>query len=138
MENKAIVLGIDYGLERCGIAISDPDKIVALGKKVVRTSEFFEEISQLLRDYQVSAIVVGLPLTLQGQSSQQTDITQAFIDHLKSLFPYLKILARDERWSSKAVERVVFDKKQRRNKKLSDMYAATFILQGYLDELQKG
>ncbi len=77
------VLGLDYGERRIGLALSDPLGIIAkplicIDRK--KTADYISQISKIVSEKNITSIVVGLPLTLKGHYSKQTEIVLAFID----------------------------------------------------------
>ena len=85
------VLGLDYGERRIGLAISDPLGIIAMPLTTIdrnKTEHLISKISEIVSEKKITSIVVGLPLTLKGHYSKQTEIVLAFINKLKSNFAY--------------------------------------------------
>ena len=74
------VLGIDYGDSRVGVALSDPMRIIAKPLDTLSNdSDLFLNIKKIISDYDVSEIVVGYPLGMKGQKTQQTKKVEVFI-----------------------------------------------------------
>jgi len=131
------VLGIDYGERRVGLALSDPLKIIAKPYTVIdrkKNINYLEIISTIIDENKIESIVVGLPLTMRGEQSDQTKIVLSFIDELKNKFA-IPILSIDERLSSQAAKKALHSQliKTGHNKKRVDETAAAIFLQGYLD-----
>ena len=131
------ILGIDYGERRIGLAISDPLQIIATPLKVIDrkiTPEYISVIQKIIIERNVKKIVVGLPLTMKGSISKQTELTLLFIDSLKKSFE-VPVCTIDERLSSKEAKRILISKgiKTGHNKSSVDLIAAGIILQEYLD-----
>jgi len=102
------ILGVDYGERRIGLALSDPLGIIAKPLKVIdrkKTSDYLSEILETAKEKDVKRIVVGVPFTLKGEHSKQTDIVKNFIDELFTLGK-IQIIPIDERLSSVAAEEV--------------------------------
>jgi putative Holliday junction resolvase len=116
------VLGIDYGDSRIGLAMSDPLKIIA------------SPFKSLIKEKDVEAIVVGLPLGLKGQETAQTKKVREFADLLCTL--KLPIRLEDERLSSVSAEKSMIQQniKTGHNKGLIDQRAAAIVLQQFLDK----
>ena len=79
------ILGIDFGERRIGISISDSLNIIASPLMVIdreKNNDYLEEIKSITIKNNIGLIVVGLPITLKGTSSQQTEKTLAFINAL--------------------------------------------------------
>ncbi len=131
------ILAIDFGIKRCGIAISDPLKIIANGHSVVHTSDIFSTLHQLIKTHDIETIVVGYPISMKGQKTNTTELVDQFITKLKSEFPPIKIETVDERLTSKMAQQTLIfmntKKSDRQNKSNLDLISATIILQNYLD-----
>lgn len=130
-------LGLDVGSKRIGVAISDPLFITGQPVKTIsRTSDAnaIEEIKEICKEYNVSAIVVGLPKNMNGSLGSQAIATQNFADLIKEQIG-INIEFVDERLTSKEAERYLIEqnKKPSKNKGLIDMASAVIILQQYLD-----
>ena len=131
------VLGVVYGERRIGLALSDPLGIIAkpltiIGRK--KTADHISRISEIVSERKITSIVVGLPLTLKGDYSKQTEIVLAFIDQLKSDLQ-IPIMTVDERLSSVAAKKSLQAQavKTGHNKGRVDETAAAIFLQEYLD-----
>ena len=131
------ILGVDYGERRIGLALSDPLGIIAKPLKVIdrkKTIDYLSEILETAKAEDVKRIVVGVPFTLKGEHSKQTDIVKNFIDELFTLGK-IQIIPIDERLSSVAAERSLKLQgvKTGHEKSRVDETAAAIILQEYLD-----
>ncbi len=127
------ILGLDVGTKRVGIAISDPDEILASSLLVAEREKAIERIAELSLEYQVAEIVCGLPLKMDGQIGSQAEDVLAFVDKLKERLN-LPIATLDERLSTKQVERILGSGKKHRG--IIDKLAAQVILQTFLDRRQ--
>ncbi len=133
-------LGLDIGDKRIGVAISDPEEILASPLvTIIRDSDdtAIDAIVKLVDKHGVERIVVGLPYSLNGNIGKQASRVMDFIEKL-SKFTRADIKTRDERLSTVAVERLLAEAgiKSARAKSRRDAAAAAFILQGYLDSLK--
>ena len=131
------VLGLDFGERRIGLALSDPLGIIAKPLTIIdrkKTADHISRISEIVSERKITSIVVGLPLTLKGGYSKQTEIVLAFIDQLKSDLQ-IPIMTIDERLSSVAAEKALQEQavKTGHNKGRVDETAAAIFLQEYLD-----
>ena len=131
------VLGIDYGDSRIGLAMSDPLKIIASPFKTIRNEgneKCLQIFQSLIKEKDVEAIVVGLPMGLKGQETVQTKKVREFSDLLYTL--KLPIHLEDERLSSISAEKSMIQQniKTGHNKGLIDQRAAAIILQQFLDK----
>ena len=131
------VLGIDYGDSRIGLAMSDPLKIIASPFKTIRNEgneKCLQVFQSLIKEKDVEAIVVGLPIGLKGQETVQTKKVREFVNLLYAL--KLPIHLEDERLSSVSAEKSMIQQniKTGHNKGLIDQRAAAIILQQFLDK----
>ena len=131
------VLGIDYGERRIGLALSDPMGIIAKPFKTIDrkiTTDYISEILNIAKDKNTNIIVVGLPLTLRGKQSKQTEIVLKFIEELRQLGK-IPVVPVDERLSSIAAKKSLQQQgvKTGHEKGRVDETAAAIILQEYLD-----
>ena len=131
------ILGVDYGERRIGLALSDPLGIIAKPLKVIdrkKTIDYLSEILETANAEDVKRIVVGVPFTLKGEHSKQTEIVKNFIEELFTLGK-IQIISIDERLSSVAAERSLQLQgvKTGHEKDRVDETAAAIILQEYLD-----
>lgn len=134
------ILALDVGKKRIGAAISDSLGITAQGLPTISYKDdktTFEELRKIVHERDVTRIVVGLPLNLDGSLGRQAQDVLEFIEKLKKEFSQ-EILTWDERFSSQGAERVLLDagvKRKKRKAKL-DQLSAQWILQGYLESLR--
>ena len=130
-------LGIDYGTKRTGIAITDPEKIIAFGLTTVATSLIYDFIANLFLKDDIDFFVVGYPINLDGKVTDNTLHVKNFITNLKKKYPKISIHNVDERLTSKIAKKAILasgvKKTKRRNKALVDEVSATIILQNFLD-----
>ena len=131
------ILGVDYGGRRIGLALSDPLWIIAKPFKVIdrkKTGDYLSAILEIAKENNVERIVVGVPLTLRGEHSQQTEIVNKFIEELFSVGK-IRVIPIDERLSSVAAKLSLREQgvKTGHEKGRVDETAAAIILQEYLD-----
>jgi len=132
------LLGLDVGEKRIGIAVSDPLKITAQGLENYNRKETeqadFEYFAEIIKEKNVSLIVCGNPLNMNGSFGPQAEKVHAFGDKLSSELG-IPIAYWDERLTSMEVERIMIDADVSREKrrKVTDMLAAMRILQSYMD-----
>ena len=131
------ILGVDYGGRRIGLALSDPLWIIAKPFKVIdrkKTGDYLSAILEIAKENDVKRIVVGVPLTLRGEHSQQTEIVNKFIEELFSVGK-IRVIPIDERLSSVAAKLSLREQgvKTGHEKGRVDETAAAIILQEYLD-----
>ncbi|MCX7727989.1 MAG: Holliday junction resolvase RuvX [Bacteroidia bacterium] len=134
------VLAIDYGIKRCGIAISDPLKIIANAFTVIQSDTIIVELKKIVIEKDIDTIVVGYPVNMKSEITNTTKLVQTFIDQLIKEFPNLLIETFDERLTSKMAQQTLIltntKKTERQNKSNTDLISATILLQNYLDYSQ--
>lgn len=136
--SKKRIAGIDFGMARIGVALSDPSHIIASPIHTLQNQKKMDltvkALLDLLKDRDVEEIVVGMPYRLNGQHSFSTDETLYFVEELKKQCSYT-IKIWDERLTTVQVERSMKEGSLSRKKrsKVIDAACATLILQSYLD-----
>lgn len=134
------ILGIDYGLKRTGIAISDELHITANPITTLETihKDFFRKLGKIIEEFSILDAVVGIPITNDGNKTELIIEIEKFIDNIKSNFN-LNVYTIDESYSSQRASRVMLEinkKKSKRKQKGSlDKIAAALILQEFLENL---
>ncbi|MBI5199365.1 MAG: Holliday junction resolvase RuvX [Nitrospirae bacterium] len=136
------ILGLDIGNRTIGVAISDEMGWTAQGLKTLIRKGFNEELSsikEIIEEYGVKEILVGLPKNMNGSIGPQGKKVITFVERLKTTLP-LPVLLWDERLSTVRAEKVLLeaDMSRKKRKGLKDKLAAQFILQGYLDRKASG
>ena len=140
--SKMRYLGLDVGDKRIGLALSDENGIIAgsIGAylRVGSLKKDVANIKEIVAQKQAGAVVVGMPYSMSGADSQQTQRVRVFVEKLKEALD-VEIFTQDERLSTVAAERALLeaDMSRGKRKKAIDGLAATFILQGFLDALPK-
>lgn len=131
------ILALDYGLKRTGLAVTDPQNIIAQALDTVLTTELFTFLDTYLRQNSVSKIVLGLPKNLDNTPTHATQPVLEIHKKLSRHFAPTPIILYDERYTSKmAVQTMVQAgkrKKYRREKKHIDRISATILLQSFLE-----
>lgn len=130
------ILGIDYGMSKTGIAISDPLKIISRDYEVIfrkSDEEKVQRIAVICKKEDVEKIIIGLPLNMDGTEGFQSEHVKAFAKRLS--FLNRPIVFIDERMSTKIAEEIMREMKYSSDDilKRSDAKAASVILQDYLD-----
>ncbi len=133
------IMGIDFGLKRIGIAVTDPLKMFAQPLNTIYTSDFPEWLKKYTTSESIEEFVVGMPLKLSGEDTDATQPVKQFIDWLKLNYSNIPIATIDERLSSheaqQFINKSVAKKEQRKDKKLVDTISATLILQTHLQRI---
>jgi len=131
------ILGIDYGMKRVGLAVTDPLQIFASPLNTVTVQEFDSFIDEYLKTEQIDEFVVGYPMQLNNKPSESVKYIDPFLKRLRKRFPEKTLHLVDERFTSQIALRTMIDggvkKKGRRNKMIADMISASIILQSFLD-----
>ena len=129
------VLGIDFGSKRVGLALGDTESGLATALATLpNDAALFEAIGRVCRERGVEAIVVGLPLNMDGSRGPQAERATEFADRLGSHLG-LPVETWDERLSTAEVERALLagGLSRKKRKARRDRLAAQLILQSYLD-----
>ncbi len=130
------ILAIDYGIKRTGIAVTDPERIIATGLTTVDTPTLLSFLQDYCKKESVDIFLVGEAKHLNNTPSESMRYIEPFVQTLKQTFPDKKIDRIDERFTSKMAFQAMIDgglkKKQRQNKGLIDQVSATIMLQEYL------
>lgn len=138
------VMGLDYGSKTVGVAICDPLGITAQGIETIERKEenklrkTLARIEELIREYGVESVVLGLPKNMNNTLGERAEKTLEFKEMLERRTG-LTVTLWDERLTTVEAERTLMESKVRREnrKKYVDKIAAVFILQGYLDSVDK-
>ena len=134
------LLGLDLGTKTIGLALSDVRFTIASPLETIRRTKFSADAQALLKvteRHEVGALVIGLPLNMDGSAGPRVQATRAFVRNLAPLTP-LPVAYWDERLSTAAVTRTLLDADASRARRgdLVDKLAAAYILQGALDRLR--
>lgn len=132
-----VMLGIDLGEKRVGIAVTDESGSMALPLVTLERrsrKQIVEDIGKIIAEYHVSKIVVGLPKTLKGDIGPAAEKILSEVEWLKQQIDK-PLVCWDERLSSQEVERVLLaaDVSRSKRREVRDQLAAQRILQNYLD-----
>jgi putative Holliday junction resolvase len=141
LQPETRLLGLDVGTKTIGMALSDVTHSIATPYKTIRRTKFTEDVKLIIRATdanKVGAIVIGLPINLDGSEGPRAQSTRAFARNLASRVK-LPLAFWDERLSTAAVERhlIQADASRKRRAEVIDRMAAAYILQGALDRLKR-
>ena len=127
-------LGVDYGTKRVGLAISDGLGLTARPLEVVSRVSVVARVQELVDEFEISALVLGLPTSLSGDEGVSAVGARALGEEL-SAATGVRVEYLDERFTSKLAEGVLLDSgmKRRDRRETVDKVAAAIILQDYLD-----
>ncbi|MFB5662163.1 Holliday junction resolvase RuvX [Alteribacillus sp. HJP-4] len=136
------IIGLDVGMKRIGVAVSDALGWTAQGVETIHIKgndprESFNRIRELIDEFEAGSIVVGLPKNMNGTIGPRGEQCKEFAADLNASFQ-LPVHLYDERLTTKAAERTLLeaDVSRKKRKKVIDKMAAVMILQGYLDQQQ--
>jgi len=134
-------MGLDLGTKTIGLALSDVERRLASPLDTIRRVKFSQDADALLEraaDFDAQALVVGLPLNMDGGEGPRAQATRAFMRNLSNKSP-LAFVYWDERLSTAAVTRelIAQDASRAKRAEVVDRMAAAYILQGALDRLAR-
>lgn len=136
---KLRIVGLDFGLKRIGVAISDPSQTFSLPLvNIVRTKSEEIDIQNIVqaaeKQGQIEMFVIGLPLFLNGDESPMSKLVREFAKKLETL-TQKPVAFIDERLSSKQADGLLREMEMKRKKrdKVVDILSASLILQSFLD-----
>ena len=133
-------LGIDYGLNRTGIAITDELGITAQGLETISSNGndkiLLKKIEEILKSYEIDTFVIGNPLNMDGTKSKRAEETEMFIHKLKSRFNNIKIVQVDERLTTVEAHKTMnfLNVNNKKKKKIVDTISAVYILEKYINK----
>jgi putative Holliday junction resolvase len=138
---RSRVMGLDLGTKTIGLALSDVERRLASPLDTIKRSKFSQDAMTLIRranDFEVGALIFGLPLNMDGSSGPRAQATEAFMRNLRKLTD-LPFAFWDERLSTAAVTRdlIANDVSRAKRADVIDRMAAAYILQGALDRLSR-
>jgi len=132
------LLGLDLGAKTIGLALSDVLRSIATPMETIRRTKFTKDAEALIAIIEkedVGALVLGLPLSMDGSEGPRCQSTRQFAANLLEKID-IPIVLWDERLSSAAVERILIgdvDMTRKRRRNVVDKAAAAYILQGAMD-----
>lgn len=134
------IMGLDFGAKTVGVAVSDPMLLTAQGIEIIRRKEenklrrTLARLEELILEYQVGEIVLGLPKNMNDTLGTRAELTLAFREKLERRTG-LPVHMWDERLTTVSADKAMMEAGIRREnrKEYVDKIAAVFILQGYLD-----
>ncbi len=134
---KTRSLGLDVGDKRIGVALSDPEGILASPFTIINRQDEsldIEAIAGIISQHQVKQVIVGLPRSMDGSLGKQAEKVKAFTEKLSSRI-HLPVEFRDERLTTILAKYLIRETGRRAKRKVQDdAIAAALILQSYLDE----
>ena len=140
MKNNMRKLSIDYGDARVGIAITDALQITAQGLETIQRNNsdkiVLKRLEEILNQYEVDTIVVGMPLNLKGEKTVRAQKTEEFIHKLKCKFNKIEIVTVDERLTTVEAHRTMneLNINKFKKKEIVDTISAVYILENYINK----
>lgn len=136
------LLGIDHGLVRLGLAVSDETGLIARELSIIRRAskrEDFDKINRIAAEQRVVALIVGIPTDYEREAQglySQADRVRTWVESLREATT-LPIMLWDETMSSHEAQDLARQQRRKRGAPIDDL-AARVILQSYLDALRDG
>ncbi len=131
------IMAIDFGTKRVGLAVTDPNQIIATALTTIHPDKTIEFIKSYIRTESVICFVVGEPRQMDYSPSEITPQIEQFIKKLKKAFPEIAVERIDERFSSKiaivALRESGLKKRDRQRKDLVDQASAVILLQSWME-----
>jgi putative Holliday junction resolvase len=133
-------MAIDYGSKRTGLAVTDPERIIATALDTVASHQLLDYLTAYVRTEPIDLFVIGQPRRMHNELSEVEARILTFIKKLKQQFPDVSIARFDERFTSKMASQAILEagmkKKDRQDKALVDKVSAVIILQSYMEFIQ--
>ena len=132
-----VLISIDYGSKKTGLATTDIKKLIASALATIQTKDIISYLKKFNERNPIEKFIVGEPKQKDGSPSIIETEISSFINSLSLNFPLISIERYDERYTSKIALDILIKsgakKKKRKNKNLIDKISATIILQSYLE-----
>ena len=138
--NNMRILGVDYGDSRVGIAITDELGITAQGLETIyykgQDKVLLKRLDELLSIYNITTIVIGMPINMDGSKTERVEVTEKFIHKLKCKYNKIIIETVDERLTTVQAQRTMNDLNvdKKKKKDLVDTISAVYILETYMNK----
>jgi len=130
-------MAIDYGTKRVGLAVTDPNQIIATALDTIHPDKTIDFIKKYLINESISCFVVGEPKQMNYTPSEISGQIEQFILKLKIAFPMIPVERIDERFTSKiaiaSLRESGLNKKDRQRKELVDQTSAVILLQSWME-----
>ena len=136
-----VIIGIDFGKKRIGLAHTDPNQMIASGLCTLPTPNVIEYLGDYMNHTPIDKFVVGQPKQMDGKYSAVENDILKFITELQNNFESIPVFRQDERFTSKIAIKSLIEsganKKTLKDKALVDQISATLILQSFLESISK-
>lgn len=131
------LIGIDFGLSKVGLSISDPLKIISIPLKVIKykkRDDLLSRLKEIAIENDVKSFVIGYPLSMNNKKNEMTKLVDDLFEELINL--NFNVFLQDERLSSESAKKIMHEQKIKtgKNKEQIDLIASTIILQSFLDK----
>lgn len=137
MKERGRILAIDYGTKRTGVAVTDPEQMIASPLETVPTHELMNFLQAYFEQEQVKLLVVGHPRKMDYSESESMKQIRYFVGAFKKRFKEINVEYMDERFTSSLAKEAMVSgglkKSQRREKGIVDRVSAALILQSFLE-----
>ncbi|MDR0507618.1 MAG: Holliday junction resolvase RuvX [Dysgonamonadaceae bacterium] len=134
------IIAIDYGKKRSGLAVSDPNKIIAGGLTTLPSPSVIDFIKEYMNRETLDLILLGEPRRMNYEYSENMERVELFRKQLSRSIPSIEIKMVDERFTSTLAHKAMLQgglkKKARQNKALVDELSAVILLQSYLETIR--
>ena len=136
-------LGLDYGDARVGVAITDELNITVQGLETIHYNGndklVLKRLDEILEEYEIDTIVVGMPFNMNGSQSFRVDKTNKFIHKLKCKYNSIKIETVDERLTTVQANKTMnsLGIKPKDKKNIVDTLSAVYILEVFMSKIIK-
>jgi putative Holliday junction resolvase len=137
LNKRKRIIALDVGKKRTGLAQSDPLMSIASPIGAFNNQDIFVKVKEIEENDEILKIVVGWPITLKGHQGESVEMVQKFLKELNNKFPNIPVVTLDERFTSSLAQQAMIDsgmkKKNRQQKGTVDAFAASILLQNFLD-----
>jgi putative Holliday junction resolvase len=135
------ILAIDFGLKRCGIAITDENNIIASPLETIDSQKLIPYLMTVIEEKGIGTIVIGDPKKMDNSDTHITANVRLFESELKELFPTINVVKYDERFTSIMASQTLSlggaKRKQKHTKENLDKISAAILLQSYMKRNEK-
>lgn len=141
MSAEPRIAGVDYGTKKIGLAVTDPLRLFTRPVGTYGEDGLVEALREIEREDGLETIVVGWPLTKDGEEGVQTERVVPFLERLRETFPKVEVVRWDERYSSVRAREKIREagqwRKVREDHTVVDAVAAAVILEEYIEQHQE-